>query len=140
MNHKKETTRKEFLSSSAGLAAGAAFLGSMGFNRMAHADGDVITQIARFGLQEGKEEAAKEVLTAMIAGVEKTEPGVLAYIGHFTDTDPKEVVFFEVYKDAAALKAHGTTPHMNEMRAKFMQVFKPPLKLEKLTKVAGVTR
>ena len=95
------------------------------------------TSHSAYNLRDTHDEAEeRHTLGVLVAN----EPGVLAYVAHFTETDPKEVVFFEVYKDEAAVAAHGTTPHMNAMRAKFMQVFKPPLKLEKLTKVAGVTR
>lgn len=143
--HSESTTRKEFLQTAAGVTAGAAFFGALGFNRMASADGhegadQSITQIARFSMQEGKEDEAIATLQELVKGVEENEPGVLAYIAHRSEANPSEVVFFEVYKDEAALAAHGQTDHMNAMRAKFMQVFKPPLNIEKLNKIAGVVR
>ncbi len=132
------TTRREFVAAGAGAAAVAAF----GFNRMAQAeDSDaLITQIVKFKIKEGQEEAAEEVLRTMTAAVEKEEPGVLAYIAHRSKKDPSTVVFFEVYKDQAAVAAHGTTAHMGVMRQKFATTFVPPLDLEPLDRVGGYMR
>lgn len=136
-----KSTRKEFLQTM-GLAAGAAAATTLGFSRPARAQeggGGTITQLARFGVQEGKVEEAKALLDSLVKGVEDTEPGVLVYIGHISEKTG-DVVFFEVYENAEALAAHGNTPHMNEMRTKFATVFKPPLDIERLTPVAGVNR
>lgn len=136
----KGTTRREFVAASAGAAAVAAF----GFNRMteaAHHEGAMpITQIVKFTIKEGQEESAEELLRTMTAAVEKEEPGVLAYIAHRSKKDPSTVVFFEVYKDEAAVAAHNTTKHMGEMRAKFMDNFVMPLDVEQLDKVGGFMR
>ena len=140
MSQDSKSTRKEFLQT-AGLAAGAAAVASFGFSRPARAEdgGETITQLARFGLQEGKEEEAKALLQTLVKGVEETEPGVLVYIAHIS-AKSNEVVFFEVYENAEALTVHGQTPHMNEMRTKFATVFAPPLDIERLNHVAGVNR
>lgn len=132
------TTRREFVAATAGAAAVATF----GFNRMAQAeDGAMpITQIVKFKIKEGQEDAAEEVLRTMTAAVEKEEPGVLAYIAHRSKKDPSTVVFFEVYKDQAAVAAHGTTEHMGVMRMKFATTFVPPLDLEPLDRVGGYMR
>ncbi len=136
----QESTRKEFLQT-AGLAAGAAVVTTIGFTRPAQAQepDETITQLARFGLQDGKAEEAKALLTTLVKGVEDSEPGVLAYVAHISDKTG-DVVFFELYANAEALSAHGNTPHMGEMRTKFATVFKPPVDIERLTKVAGVMR
>ena len=136
----KGTTRREFVAASAGAAAVAAF----GFNRMAdaaHHEGAMpITQIVKFSIKEGSEESAVELLKTMTAAVEKEEPGVLAYIAHRSKKDPSTVVFFEVYKDEAAVAAHGTTKHMGDMRMGFAKNFVPPLDLEPLDRVSGYMR
>lgn len=135
-------TRKEFLQT-IGLAAGTAAVATFGFTRSARAQEEgadaSITQLARFGVQEGKTEEAKALLETLVKGVEETEPGVLVYIAHISEKSG-DVVFFEVYENAEALSEHGQTPHMNEMRTKFATVFKPPLDIERLERVAGVNR
>lgn len=68
------------------------------------------------------------------------EPGVLAYICHRSAKKPDELVFFEVYKDEEALKAHGKTPHMAKMAAAFATLFRPPVEVTRLDRVGGFTR
>ena len=36
----------------------------------------------------------------------RKEPGCLLYIGHQSTEDPRKFLFYEQYKDAAALDAH----------------------------------
>ncbi|MCH7910049.1 MAG: putative quinol monooxygenase [Candidatus Hydrogenedentes bacterium] len=140
MSEKAEgATRREFVAASAGAAAVAAF----GFNRIAQAqDGDeLITQIVKFKILEGQEDAAVELLETLTAAVEKGEPGVLAYIAHRSKNDPSEVVFFEIYKDQAALTAHSTTPHMAELGPKFAECFDlQSFDIQLLDRVGGFSR
>lgn len=135
----KNQSRREFVATAAGAAALTA---AFGFNRIASADHheEMITQLVRFKVQAGKEEAAAEMLSTLTKAVEEHEPGVLAYVAHFTKTDPKEVVFFEVYKNAEALAEHGKTPHLGQMRTQFMQLFEMPLDIQQLDKVGGFMR
>jgi quinol monooxygenase YgiN len=57
------------------------------------------------------------------------------------ESEPDTVVFFEMYKDEAALQGHGTQPHLAKMREVFAAgVFKPPLDIQKMTKVGGFMR
>ena len=135
----KNQSRREFVATAAGAAALTA---AFGFNRVSEAahHEEAITQIVRFKVQEGKEEAAAEMLATLTKAVEENEPGVLAYIAHFTKESPKEVVFFEVYKNAEALAEHGKMPHLAEMRKVFMQLFEMPLEIQQLDKVGGFMR
>lgn len=120
-------------------------MATLGFTRCLAADetpGDAkpITQIAKFKLNMEKEAEAIKALEEMCKAVEETEPGVLAYVCHRSSKHPDEVVFFEVYKDDQALKAHGKTPHMGKLRAAFLTLFRPPLELTRLDRIAGFTR
>jgi quinol monooxygenase YgiN len=135
----KNQSRREFVATAAGAAALTA---AFGFNRVASAQdtSTIITQVVRFKVKEGQEEAAAATLAKLAKDVEEKEPGVLAYIAHFTKDDPKEVVFFEVYKDAEALAEHGRMPHLAELRTKFMELFQPPLNIQQLEKVGGFMR
>ena len=130
-------TRRNFCAAGAGLA-------TLGFNRMAGAaEGDadqMITQIAKFKLNMEKEAEGVEALKELCAAVEKDEPGVLAYICHRSTKNPDELLFFEVYKDQEALKAHGKTPHMAKMQKSFVTLFRPPLEVTRLDRVGGFTR
>lgn len=101
----------------------------------------MLTIIARFKMQAGKEDEALERLRQMVGSVQAEEPGALAYLCHRSQDDPSEIVFFEVYADDDALQAHGQTPHMGEFRAGFAQLFDvSQVKIERLERVAGFAR
>ena len=138
-NENTGTTRREFVAAGATVAAAMTF----GFNRMAQADSHestAITQIVKFKINMDNEESAIKALQDMTKAVEETEPGVLVYIAHRSKADPTEVVFFEVYADEEAVKAHQGTPHMNAMRTGFTTNFKPPLNIQALDRVSGFAR
>lgn len=140
-NQSEGTTRKEFLMGTA--AAGtAAMVATLGFNRLAQAEeGDeLITQTAEFKMDTEKQEEARAVLAELVAGVEANEPDVLAYICHQGIEDPSVVYFFEVYKNEAALAAHGTTPHMAKFRPNFGTLLNAPLKITKFDRIKGFAR
>ncbi len=135
-------SRRSFCTASAGLVAAGTV--TFGFNRMAQAadeDADaMITQIAKFKLNMEKEEEGIQVLEEMCAAVEESEPDVLVYICHRSSKKPEEIVFFEVYKDAEALKAHGKTPHLGKIRGSFGKLFLPPLSVTRLDRIGGFAR
>ena len=130
-------TRRGFCAATAGMA-------TLGFNRLASAaDGDTaapITQLAKFKLNMENEAEGLQALKDLCAAVEANEPGVLAYICHRSAKSPDELVFFEVYKDDEALKAHGRTPHMAKMRMAFATLFRPPLEVTRLERIGGFAR
>ena len=140
-NQSTGTTRKEFFRNTAAVA-GAAAIGAIGFTRLAHAEvgPDTITQTASIGLNADKKEEARAALTELVNAVKDNEPGVLAYIAHFTPEYDK-VFFFEMYKDEAAMTAHGQQPHMAKIGQAFAAgIFKQPLELVKLERVTGFYR
>ena len=101
----------------------------------------MITILARFRVQPGKEREAEEAIRAMAAAVEAHEPGALAYIFHRSQQDPSEITVFELYADAEAASAHGQTAHMSQLRAAFATVFEPSsVKIERLERLAGFIR
>jgi quinol monooxygenase YgiN len=101
----------------------------------------MVTIIARFKVQAGKEEEALEQLRKMADSVQAQEPGALAYLCHRSQDNPSEIVFFEMYADDAAFQAHAQTPHMGEMRASFSEFFDlSQVKIERLDQIAGFAR
>ena len=128
----------------------AAAIGAVGFTRLAAAEGvdlsKAITQTAAFRIDAAREAEAVAALQELAEAVEENEPGVLAYIPHRVASDPTQVVFFEVYADEAAMKAHGATPHLAKLREHFgAGLFKPfaegkAVEIVKLDRVAGFCR
>lgn len=140
-----EVNRKQFLTASSAAGA-AAVLAGVGFTREAAAQAaevgeDSITQLAIFKYKEDKADAAAEALAGLAAKVQENEPGVLAYIPHLNEKD-LEVTFFEIYKDAEAMRNHSTMPYMGDLRPMFGPdgPFQPPLKIVKLNRVGGFHR
>jgi quinol monooxygenase YgiN len=127
-----------------GFCAAGAAAATIGFNRLAGAaEGDadkMITQIAKFKLNMDNEAEALQALKDLCAAVEENEPGVLVYICSRSAKAPDEIVFFEVYKDEAALAAHGKAPHLGKLRASFAKLFRPPLDVTKLDRIGGFAR
>ncbi len=130
-------TRRAVLTTAAAASAVVA-----GFTRPALADHhESITQTARFNIGAGKEGEAAELIQKLVAAVEEKEPDVLVYIAHRPEGKPNEVLFFEVYRNAAAVENHGKQPHLGELRAAFgAGVFAPPVEIVKLERIAGVVR
>jgi quinol monooxygenase YgiN len=135
--HQGRLTRRTFCVASTGLA-------TFGFNRLAEAadadNGKLITQLAKFKLNMEKEGEALQALKDLCAAVEKNEPGVLVYLCHRAAKKPDELVFFEVYKDQDAFKAHSKTPHFAKLRSGFATFFRLPLEVARLDRIAGYAR
>jgi quinol monooxygenase YgiN len=135
--HHRRLSRRTFCASSAGLAA-------FGFTRLATAaepeTGKAISQIAKFKLNMDKEAEAIAALKELCAAVEKNEPGVLIYLCHRATKKPDELVFFEVYKDEEALKAHTKAPALAKLRKNFTTLFRLPLEVTRLDRVGGFAR
>jgi len=135
----QSTSRRDLLKLSAGATAAAA---AIGFTRPAMAaHHESITQIVKLKLNPDKADEAEAALKTLTKAVEDNEPDVLAYIAYRSDVEPDTVVFFEVYKDEATMKAHSSQPHLAEMGKLFAAgVFKPPLDVQKMNKVSGFMR
>ncbi|MBI1885103.1 MAG: antibiotic biosynthesis monooxygenase [Chloroflexi bacterium] len=101
----------------------------------------MVTILARFKVQPGKEAEAEQALREMAGAVEANEPGALAYVFHRSRSDPAEVTVFEVYADDGAFSTHGTSAHMTKLRSAFGSVFDPgSVKIERLERFAGFIR
>ena len=99
------------------------------------------TIIARIKIKDGKEDEAIAALKKMADGVEANEPGTLAYVIHRSIDDPSEIVFFELYKDDEAAKAHSGGESMKAFQSGFADIFDvAQVKIERLNRVAGVLR
>jgi quinol monooxygenase YgiN len=138
MNGPRElVTRRMFCATTAGLA-------TIGFNRLAlaaDAEADkMITQIAKFKLNMANEVRGLQALREMCAAVEAKEPGVLVYLCHRSEKKRDELVFFEVYKDEATLKAHSKTPHFGKLLVAFSSLFHLPLEVTRLDRIGGFAR
>ena len=64
-------------------------------------------------VKPGTEEKCKEYIRIMQEHSRK-EPGCVLYIGHQSIEDPRRFLFYEQYKDKAALDAHRNAPYFKQ--------------------------
>lgn len=69
-----------------------------------------VTWVAR----EGEREAVAELLRRLTP-LSRAEPGCLQYDAHRDPDDPDRFFLFERYTDEAALGAHSTSSHFQEL-------------------------
>jgi quinol monooxygenase YgiN len=79
---------------------------------MAH----VLTVVAKLRAASGKGDALAALLTEQAAVVRSEEPGCLVYRPHRSARDPDVFLFYEAYRDEAALDAHRRAPHLVAFR------------------------
>lgn len=75
-----------------------------------------ITLIARMRASKGKGDALEALIKEMAAVVRREEPGNLAYRAHRSTSDPDLFLFYEQYKDQAAVEFHSKGSHLTPYR------------------------
>jgi len=84
----------------------------------------MITIVAKLKVKLGNEEAMKEAMKEAASKVRAIESGNLAYIPHQSQADPTIFLFYEKYKDQAALDFHRKKDRGNprwKTRDRFLQ-------------------
>jgi quinol monooxygenase YgiN len=64
-------------------------------------------------VKPGTEERCKEYIRILQEHSRK-EPGCVQYVGHQSTDDPRTFLFYEVYRDQAALQAHREAPYFKQ--------------------------
>lgn len=64
-------------------------------------------------VKAGAETKCKEYIHILQEHSRK-EPGCVQYVGHQSVDDPRRFLFYEVYKDQAALQAHREAPYFKQ--------------------------
>lgn len=101
----------------------------------------MITVLARFEMQKGKEIQAVEAIKKMAQAVHDEEPGCLIYTVTRGQVNPQEIYVYEVYADDAAFQAHRKTPHLRELQKVFDETLdRSSFNVEVLNLVAGFIR
>jgi len=70
--------------------------------------------VAKLKAKVGEEANMEDALRGMVTKVSQEE-GTLTYTLHRAQQDPSVFVLYEKYQDAAALKAHSSTPYFKEL-------------------------
>jgi quinol monooxygenase YgiN len=77
---------------------------------------DVLTVVAKIRAAKGKGDALAALLEEQAEVARKAEPGCLVYRPHRSTTDPEVFLFYEQYRDEAALDAHRKAAHLARYR------------------------
>jgi quinol monooxygenase YgiN len=70
--------------------------------------------VAKLKAKVGEEANMEDALRGMVTKVAQEE-GTLTYTLHRAQQDPSVFLFYEKYRDAAALKTHSSTPYFKEL-------------------------
>jgi quinol monooxygenase YgiN len=73
----------------------------------------VFVVTAEWVAKPGNEEAVAAAIAALVAPT-RSEVGCVFYQPHRSTEDPSVFFLYEQYRDAAAYKAHGESPHFVE--------------------------
>lgn len=68
--------------------------------------------VVRFTLKQGHEESFDNLVNETLPGIHAHEPGTLVYISHAVQGAPSQRMFYELYRDQEAFKAHELQPHV----------------------------
>jgi len=101
----------------------------------------MITQLARFESQKGKEADAYAAFKKMADAVAANEPGCLMYAVTRGQINPQEIYVYEIYEDQAAFDAHRRTEHLRELQGSFDKFLdRSAFNVEILDEVGGFVR
>lgn len=81
---------------------------------------------ARFRIKPGREAEFESLVKGMIDAVRAKEPGNIFY-GLFRKKKTGEYAFIERWRDKASIEAHGTVPHVTEVRERFIELLDGPM-------------
>jgi len=70
----------------------------------------MIVIIATFKAKAGQEKELEDALISIVPKVQEEE-GTVMYTIHKSKADPGQFLFYEKYKDKAALELHSSTPY-----------------------------
>lgn len=71
----------------------------------------MITIVAKLKVKAGNEQLMIDAMKEAVKGVRAKEPGNLAYVPHQSQADPTLFLFYEKYKDQAAIDFHRQQEH-----------------------------
>jgi quinol monooxygenase YgiN len=72
------------------------------------------TLVARMTTRDGEQDRAEELIRRL-GEASRQEPGVIHYIAHRDQEDPRVFLIYEQYRDESAFAEHGQTDHFKEI-------------------------
>lgn len=99
----------------------------------------MIVLTASFKAKTGQEKELEEALKTMIPKVQEEE-GTLMYTIHKAKGDAGQFMFYEMYKDKAALDFHSTTPYFKEFSGKIAGLLEGKPQIAIYEDIASINR
>ena len=99
----------------------------------------MIVLVATLKAKSGKEATLEAALKSVIPSVER-ESGTLQYILHRSQHDPGKFLFYEKYRDKAALDFHGSTPYLKELFEKLTDLLEDTPSIELYEEIARINK
>lgn len=87
-----------------------------------------ITVVAIIRSLPGKEAQTREELIKLIEPT-RHEDGCIRYDLHFSQSDPREFMFFEYWTNAEALARHSESAHLRAFKARATELLDGPSRL-----------
>ena len=95
----------------------------------------VVCVIAMFKANPGKEEQLKQVLSALVEPT-RAEDGCITYGPMQNNKDAADFLFYEEWRDMAALGAHAKSEHLTQGREAMAGLLADPPDIRLYTKIA----
>jgi quinol monooxygenase YgiN len=73
--------------------------------------------VVRFTVRPGAEAQFDALVAETASGIRDHEPGTLVYACHTVQDQPRQRIFYELYRDRAAFNAHEQTAHTRRFLA-----------------------
>lgn len=93
--------------------------------------------VVRFDIRPGTEAEFDRLVEVTTARIRAEEPGTLLYLCHRVKDEPTARVFYELYRDDEAFKAHEVQPHVREFHAQREPMMARPGRVEFLDRLDG---
>ena len=94
-----------------------------------------LTVVAEISAKPGREDELKRLLFSVIEPT-RGEAECIQYDLHVSTDNPANFVFYEHWKDSAALQKHLASDHMREFFAKADELFAVPPRVVTYTRIA----
>ncbi len=93
----------------------------------------MVTLIAKVKVKDGKMEEAVKALKEIVPKIKEAEPGCLVYIPHTVRGEENTIIFYEKYRDEAALKVHSG--NLRKTLEKFIPLLEPGMDVKTCSEI-----
>ncbi len=93
--------------------------------------------VVRFDIRYGTEDAFDRLVADVTARIRAEEPGTLLYLCHTVQNEPTARVFYELYRDREAFRAHEVAQYVKEFHAQREPLMARPGRVEFLDRLDG---